>query len=549
LTLCQSDDPTTCVVLAPAGGPYPEGGDDGMQSILVPAVGGSIRFDARVDPARAYDLDVLAYGPAGPDGTSAVVGVGHTSRVRFDGSAATVWLYPTDGWTCPGNTPTRLRRAFHQSVALSNGDVLILGGIAFEPGPSGLPIAGVSPTVSLVPAAQSAFVFDARTEELVPVVAVTGDASVLQRAFFEARWIERSAVDGKERVRLFGGVGGASRAELTLAPGRLPVNVQLDGAVPAPTATILYDPATRTLEVEAVAPMSFETVVETSTDPRPDAATPRLTHTVLLGGDSSEPQFVTQLARVPALAGFGSTLVSPRRGGTLTPVPGGWLVVGGNIADAEPALTEERAVLLGATDGRPRTLRVPAEVVASAVHTASVADGVVVLVGGLTISGLGPSSPVLASSPGPVLRAVRMSPAGDALEWVPLTGSDPERERLYHTSTRDETDRILVVGGSTREGTSQFHAVSSAYAVDVESMSVQSLPDLHTPRFGHSAVLLAGGRLLVTGGLRRGAGAGESTSSLYMVDQPELLVVRRASAAVSCDAATTDAGITTDSGT
>ncbi|GAB4206242.1 MAG: hypothetical protein OHK0013_22750 [Sandaracinaceae bacterium] len=546
LTLCESNDPTTCVALAPVGGPYPEPSGDGMQTILVPAAGGSLRFDARVDPTRSYDVEVVAYGPAGPDGSSEVVGVGRTSRVRFDGSAATVWLYPTDGWTCPGNTSTRLRRAFHQSVALSNGDALILGGIAFEPGASGLPIAGVSPTVALVPVAESAFVFDARTEEIVPV-RVMGDARLLQRAFFEARWIERSAVDGKERVRLFGGVTGASVAELTLAPGRFPVNVRVDGAELAPTVTVLYDATSRTLEVETPTAMTFETIVETPTDVLPDAEMPRLTHTALVGGESSEPQFVTQVARVPALMGFGAMLVSTRRGATLTPVPGGWLVYGGNVADVDPALAAERVVLIGATDGRPRSLMVPAEVVPSVLHTASVVDGIVVLAGGLTISGLGRTSPVAASSPGPVLRAVRMTPAGDGLEWVPITGGDPERERIYHTSTRDERDRVIIVGGSTREGTSQFHAVSSVYAVDVESLTVRELPSLRTERFGHAAVLLPGGRLLVTGGLRRGdATSGESVSSLYMVEQPELLVVRPAGGAVSCGAATTDAGATTD---
>ncbi|MFN7699134.1 MAG: hypothetical protein ACK5U8_14635 [Deltaproteobacteria bacterium] len=539
LTLCENGDPSTCVALAPVGGPYPEPADSGMQSILVPAVGGSFRFDARVDPSRTYDVDVVAYGLPNDEGRSDVVGVGHTSRVRFDGSPATVWLYPTDGWTCPGNTSTRLRRAFHQSVALSNGDALILGGIAFESSVSLL----ANPTVALVPADESALVFDARTEEIVRVV-VSGDASLLQRAFFEARWLDRTT-DGKERVRLFGGVTGNTRAEFTLLSGRIPVNILADGFVPAQGVTVLYDPVARTLEIESPG-SSFETIVETSVDAVPQAETPRPTHVVLVGAESSQPQFVTQVGRVPAgMAEFGSTLTSPRRGATLTPVPGGWLVIGGNIADAEPGLSARSVVLIRASDGEASPLLVPFEIVPSVLHTASVVNGLVVIAGGLRISGNGLASPVPGAppqAPQPVLRAVRMTPAGDALELVSISGAASVPELIYHTSTRDESGRVIVVGGSTRMMGSQFHAASSVYAVATDEIAVQMLPSLRTGRFAHSAVLLTGGRLLVTGGLRRGADMGESSSSLYMVEEPELLVVRPADGPVSCEAGGGDAG-------
>jgi hypothetical protein len=80
------------------------------------------------------------------------------------------------------------------------------------------------------------------------------------------------------------------------------------------------------------------------------------------------------------------------------------------------------------------------------------------------------------------------------------------------------------------------------YAVATDEIAVQMLPSLRTGRFAHSAVLLTGGRLLVTGGLRRGADMGESSSSLYMVEEPELLVVRPADGLVSCEAGGGDAG-------
>jgi hypothetical protein len=542
LTLCESDDPTSCVVLAPSGGPYPTGPDDEMQSILVPSVGGSIRFDARVDPTLTYDLDVVAFGQPGTGGRSGVVAVGHQSRVAFDGSPATVWLYPVDGWTCPGNTSTRLRRAFHQSVALSNGDALIFGGIVFEPGAAGLPIAGVSPTVELVPAADSVYVFDARTETLDRIDTVNGDAELLRRAFSEGRWVERTASDGVERIRLFGGVMGDSLAQFTLSPGQLPVSVRVEGAEPAPTVDVLYDPAARTITVDSTMTGTFETVVAGSTAALPVAAERQRDHFALVGTSTSAPQYVTSVARIPALAGFGSPLAPERLLPTMSPVTGGWLVYGGNVSDTTD-LAVNRAVLIGSTDGRPRPLTLPDDLTPSVLHTATSVNGTVVAAGGLAISGLGVATPVAAASAG-ALRVVRPSLAGDALVALPVTGADPERERIYHAALRDEASRVLVIGGSTREGTSQFHEVSSAFAVEVEpAVEVSPLPALRQARFGHSAVLLRGGRVLVTGGLRRGQDSPESASSLYLVDEPELLVVRDVSRTLSCEAGTDDAGM------
>jgi hypothetical protein len=119
--VCESDDPDRCVAVAPVGGPYPLAEEDGVTSVLVPVVGGSLRFDVRANPGTLYDVDVVAFGESS-GGRSAPVAAGHATRVSLEGGSSTVRLYPTDAWTCPEEDDAlTLRRAFHQSVPLSNG--------------------------------------------------------------------------------------------------------------------------------------------------------------------------------------------------------------------------------------------------------------------------------------------------------------------------------------------------------------------------------------------------------------------------------------------
>lgn len=85
--------------------------------------------------------------------------------------------------------------------------------------------------------------------------------------------------------------------------------------------------------------------------------------------------------------------------------------------------------------------------------------------------------------------------------WGPATGSDDHdpKDRFGHTSTLLTNGRILVAGGQTLASISTITKTVVAY--DPLEGSWEALPEMTTPRSGHTATLLKDGRVLVVGGL------------------------------------------------
>ncbi|MBX7196039.1 MAG: hypothetical protein K1X94_28545 [Sandaracinaceae bacterium] len=545
--VCESDHPSTCVSVAPVGGPYPMPEEPGQTLLVVPIVGGVLRFDVRAAVGTTYDVDVLAFSEA----TSRVIAAGHANNVTLGGETTVLQLYPTDGWACPtvSDTEMVLRRAFHQTVALSNGDALLIGGITFERSATGLSLIAGTPTAGLVDAEHSVLVWDAHDQQLYPVTITGGDGAGLARVMFDARWVERTVPDGRERVRLFGGVTGTS--SLTFASSstsQYPVHVS-DGAELANVLDILYDPATRSMEiVERDTPLP--SVVESLREPLPTDGVDSFA--ALVGPSSGPAETVTSFGTASDSISAGAALPSARRGATLTGLGArGFIVYGGNVADMGAAQDTGRALVLSPS-GTLLPVTLPASLAISALHTASVIDSDTVLfVGGLGLTGasVGPAT-------GPVVRAYELASSGSALTEVAITGAETS-ERIYHTATTYRApdaarSSVVVVGGSTRTS-SQLQPLDSAYVVDLDaSPPIRALPSLRVPRLGHAAVLLRGGTVLVTGGLRRGdpppmctGMSCERTSSLYLVEEIEILAVRPPHAALSCAEAGADAGVST----
>ncbi|MCB0713230.1 MAG: T9SS type A sorting domain-containing protein [Ignavibacteriae bacterium] len=93
-----------------------------------------------------------------------------------------------------------------------------------------------------------------------------------------------------------------------------------------------------------------------------------------------------------------------------------------------------------------------------------------------------------------------LSSALSAQEWE-LTDSLRYR-RFVHTATRLADGRVLVVGGSCMSGEAEdpnnYNPPSEIYDPVTETWS--EAPPLSTPRWGHTAVLLEDGRVLIAGG-------------------------------------------------
>ncbi len=552
--VCESDHPDVCLAIAPPSGDHPES-SAGNRPLLVD--GNVVPFDVPAAAGTLYDVDVQVFGPSGASPAS-LIAVGHATRISFDDPGNRVFLYPGDGsYTClPFASDLPLRRAFHQSVALSNGDALIVGGVTT---PGAIRINFGTPTVGLVPTSDAVLAFDAHDEQFhrVELRGAPEDVAQVARTFFEARWIARS-VDGLERVRLFGGVTGAGQLTFEQGPmSEMPTHVLAGTGTPAAVIDLLYDPRSHSASVERV---SARLVVglESARDALPGSPVRALEGFV---GDGREVAWsVEELvgASGPVFASMGK-----RRGATLTRLlESTFLVYGGQrqaLVAGDPAgydwdQTLDRAMVI---DGGARLTSAPPDALAvSTLHTASAigADRVVF------VGGLGLVDSLTAAPTSPAVRAFRYAPSARALERLEIQGADGvDRERIYHTATLYRApsatlDSVVVIGGSTgiRDATpqAQLQPMDDSFVVEMDAPArIRPLASLHTARFGHASALLRGGRILVTGGLRRGVPANhEESTDLYVVDAPELVSVRPPAAPILCESGAIDSGVARDAG-
>lgn len=549
--------PNSCVPLTPSGGPYPGPEEPGRTRLVVPSLGGVVRFDAQVAPGTQYDVELVAYGEPDAAGRSRVVALGRAGRVTFEGDVL-VTLHPVTGWTCPGGRDAVVRRAFHETVLLSNGDALIMGGVVVPD--AGLSLVSGVPSAGLVDASESVVVFDAREQRFFPVSVPPGMVSrQLSRAMFRVRWVGRDRARGTETIRLFGGVTGTSTLVFS-SSSTADDPVRVSGAERAEVVDVVYDPSTRSIVSVISRGNPGEVLLESPRSAEPPAADEAFG--ALIG---ELPEQVSSFGEARLEVRVVAPLSTPRRGVTLSRAgDAAFLVYGGNRMQTGSARRDANLEVLSPT-GTP--LMVPpltelrAALGESTLHTASVIDETRVLfVGGLAlVDRMSPMGPVTGVGPPdfPVVRAVRRVSVSGGISFELLEAggtAETATERIYHTANVFDGDgltdpnAVVVVGGSTRNADNvQFQALGSAYVVDLDrTPAQQSLPSLASPRFGHSAVVLRGGRLLVTGGLARGAGSG--SISLFHAVHPELFVVRRFDEPIACDEPPSNADGSRDAG-
>lgn len=518
-------------------------GDHTMPSReLVVERAGFVSFDARLESGVDYDVIVTAYaGAAG--GTAVPEAIGRSYRVRFGENPTRVRLYRYDESSCAGRRADGeppLPRALGVAVPLPSGDVLLLGGVAGE---------NVAATrlESVAPFQRDVEVYDADDGRFYDVAMTGPEGEGLARAFFDARMVGRDA-SGRALIRAYGGftsggTGSAVRfdATLTFSAYGAPLLPGVE-TVPADTIEIVYDEATRTATYNtvgdvAIAQAGFNAVSELVGD---DAL-------VVLGigssgGVGTPAMIAPSIVGRWALFGEPSTLVSlrpssdpmstmpyPRFGASATWLAGDdFLVWGGNVAEAGVP-TDTAGVLLRSTSPGDRTgvaadalMGMPAP---TAFHVAArLADDRALISGGLGIA------PYVAGTPS-VRLGMAVAPfsviARDAGVFRGLAvGGGGRPSTILHTATTVAPGIVLVTGGAetqTMATTSTLWAVSAAGTVSGAGDAWTYTPTtaLREARWGHTATLIPGRGILVTGGFARDA----TTQRLSPVDEAELILL------------------------
>jgi hypothetical protein len=86
--------------------------------------------------------------------------------------------------------------------------------------------------------------------------------------------------------------------------------------------------------------------------------------------------------------------------------------------------------------------------------------------------------------------------------WI---ATDPPDQRLFHTATLLADGRVLVVGGAIARPSGAPLYLSSTLLFDPTTLTFGKGPSMAEARGAHTATLLPGGRVLVSGGYRNGA--------------------------------------------
>jgi hypothetical protein len=125
---------------------------------------------------------------------------------------------------------------------------------------------------------------------------------------------------------------------------------------------------------------------------------------------------------------------------------------------------------------------------------------------GLTMAliGLAACSGQPVSAPAPGVSSLSASAAS-----AEPSSPDLGVPRAVHSATTLADGRVLIAGGCTTPGCDGFDAARTIEIYDPRSRTLSEGPRLAAPRANHTATLLAGGRVLFTGGYPRA-----STSSM-----------------------------------
>jgi hypothetical protein len=278
-------------------------------------------------------------------------------------------------------------------------------------------------------------------------------------------------------------------------------------AVVATSLDLIYDASALTL--------TFEREAEPSAVPRGAAvevsqADAQGRHAVLVGlgvGDMLPPPAYHTINPSMGLASASLPLLHPRLGATVTAVRtvNRYLVWGGDLS-ATPTVLENAGEVLD-PDGAAMAISaalmaVPAP---TAFHTATRIDDraaatseMIVVAGGIPIEvTMGRLFSGRATD-----TIFTLSVRSDGAVVYRDVGDADYEPTILHTATEVPGLGVVLVGGASVVSGDRLTPVNRVSRVDLTTFGHDvALDDLTEPRFGHTATLLPGGRLLITGGL------------------------------------------------
>ncbi len=529
-----SSDP--CVQITVPGGNY----DDATRELIV-SRRELLAFDARVDPDRYYDIEVIAYTAGG--GAAAV---GRAPYVRPLDSDVRVRLQRFGLSSCPGpgDGAVVAHRAFGAAVALPNGDVLHLGGA----------------TGTNVPAAE--LIASARFQPVIQVYDVSRgryrnvtlpDGAPFLRVLFEARHIETLG-DGRERIRIFGGFGAGMESTVSvrlddklgfsdygnpILPGggttaEQTMDLLLDPTSLAATLELVPGPGITSVGGAAVSEVIDGTVVSVGGTPATDPAVP------VTSAQLANAFQVWSTSSLETNTSLDGTSAGGRIGATVTYLGDDtFLAWGGGILPTPSTPTgvehlEAAGILIDLGSATPSSSLVPAPATPVAYHTATrLGPDRVLIAGGATITATASAAtPAIALSPAPAGFTI-LSRSGTTVTATAVGGTSREAT-LFHTATvlsesGGVPTAIVVIGGAVTRGAAILTTFRAMEGQNVgvlrgsgSSWTYTEMAALENPRFGHSATLIPGVGVLVSGGYQRGL---TGDGNLEPVGQDELFLL------------------------
>lgn len=524
-----------------------------------------IQFDVDLRPGEEHELEIRAYAAGVPYARGRVEGV------RAGDALVRVRLEPYGRWSCAGaradgNGP--LARALHQTVALPNGDALVIGGVTGE-GVSASAIDGgavLQRKIEVYDAGEARF----HEIDVTDVGGEPGFGAVFHRAYYV-----ETTTDGRHRVRVVGGftspdqpgarfdaLQGLTRYSSPLLPG--------GGAEVRDSVDLLYDPVARTIETTLVDPGVAVRRAGMNAVSEPDDE--GLVVVALGLVDYAVPEV---LPPAPVLSGqwyslpervmpgvVAQSMITPRFGHTASRLSDDTVLLwGGNVtlttiediaARAGELLGEGAGAIPASVSGLPP---------ATAFHTATRIEGGVLIAGGMAVTPFsGVAGGVSTTASAQPLTVVSLGATSTAL-GTPVT-IDPTAwpTPILHAATELSDGSVLITGGARRSmpatgSESHLWATDSVIRVSRDAPGVYTaapLASLIGARWGHAVTLLPGDRVLVTGGFVREAvtrPGGEVTYPLRAISSAEtILLATPPEVIVGCGGEESDAGTRRDAG-